>query len=50
MSHVFNMGLGLVFMVSPFYAKTVTEIASALGLKTWTIGRAEVGTGKSRWR
>jgi phosphoribosylformylglycinamidine cyclo-ligase len=50
MSHVFNMGLGLVFIVSPYYANTVTETAASLGLKSWTIGRAEAGTGKSRWR
>ncbi len=50
MSHVFNMGLGLTFIVSPFYAKTVVDICSSLGLKTWTIGRAVSGCGKSRWQ
>lgn len=50
MTHVFNMGLGLVFIVSPFYAKTITEIATSLGLKSWTIGQAIVGSGKSRWK
>lgn len=49
MFRVFNMGLGLVFVVSPFYANTVTEIATSLGLKSWTIGRAVEGRGKSRW-
>lgn len=49
MSRVFNMGLGLAFIVSPFYAKTVTDIADSMGLKTWTIGKVVVGTGKSRW-
>lgn len=49
MFHVFNMGVGLVFIVSPFYANTVTETASKLGLKSWTIGHVRDGSGKSRW-
>lgn len=49
MAHVFNMGIGLVFIVSPFYAKTVAELASGLGLRSWTIGKAVPGSGKSRW-
>lgn len=49
MFKVFNMGIGMAFIVSPFYAKTVTDIADSLGLKTWTIGQVVEGTGKSRW-
>lgn len=49
MTHVFNMGLGLVFIISPFYAKTVSDIISSLGLRSWTVGKAVAGTGKSRW-
>lgn len=50
MTHVFNMGLGLTFIVSPFYAKTVSDIAASLGLKSWIVGQAVAGTGKSRWQ
>lgn len=50
MFHVFNMGVGLVFIVSPFYASTVHETAARLKLKSWVIGSVEEGTGKSRWR
>ncbi len=49
MARVFNMGLGLVFIMSPFYAGTVTEIATSLGLKSWLIGKAVSGGGQSRW-
>ncbi len=50
MTHVFNMGIGLALIVSPFYANTVTEIISSIGLKSWTIGQAAIGSGKSRWK
>ncbi len=50
MFHVFNMGVGLVFIVSPYYASTVHETAARLNLKSWVIGGVEAGTGKSRWR
>lgn len=50
MTHVFNMGIGLALIVSPFYAKTVTEIIQSFGLKSWVIGKAASGSGKSRWK
>jgi phosphoribosylformylglycinamidine cyclo-ligase len=50
MTHVFNMGIGLALIVSPFYANTVTEIVQSFGLKSWVIGKASVGSGKSRWK
>jgi phosphoribosylformylglycinamidine cyclo-ligase len=50
MTRVFNMGIGLVFIVSPFYAKTVSDIITSLKLKSWTIGKAVAGSGKSRWQ
>ena len=49
MTHVFNMGVGMVLIVSPYYANKVLEMVSALKLKSWTIGKAVAGTGKSRW-
>ena len=49
MSKVFNMGLGLVFIVSPFYANTVKELAEASGLASWNLGEVKEGTGTSRW-
>lgn len=49
MFHVFNMGVGLVFIVNPFYASTVHETAARLKLNSWVIGNVQEGTGKSRW-
>jgi phosphoribosylformylglycinamidine cyclo-ligase len=50
MTHVFNMGIGMALIVSPFYANTVTEIVQSFGLKSWVIGKASAGSGKSRWK
>ena len=50
MTHVFNMGIGLALIVSPFYANTVTEIVQSFGLKSWVIGKTSAGSGKSRWK
>ena len=50
MEQVFNMGLGLVLVVSPFYANTVMELAQSLGYRASIVGAAESGTGVSRWR
>lgn len=50
MTNVFNMGIGLVLVVSPFYAGKVADIIGSCGLKSWVIGHAVAGTGKSRWK
>ncbi len=50
MTQVFNMGIGLTFIVNSYYAKTISEIATGLGLKNWVIGKAVAGSGKSRWQ
>jgi phosphoribosylformylglycinamidine cyclo-ligase len=49
MTQVFNMGIGLTFIVNPYYAKTISDIATGLGYKSWIIGRATAGSGHSRW-
>lgn len=50
MTQVFNMGIGLTFIVNPYYAKTIADIAAAHGLKSWVIGKAVPGSGRSRWK
>lgn len=50
MAHIFNMGLGLVLIVSPFYANKVLEMVHSQGLSAWVIGHAKSGSGKSRWQ
>ncbi len=49
MEHVFNMGIGLVLIVSPYYASHVKSIVESQGYRCWSIGTAQTGTGKSRY-
>ncbi len=49
MEHVFNMGLGLVLVVSPYYAESIQAMIRAEGFSSWVVGRAVAGTGKSRY-
>ncbi|WP_442481918.1 phosphoribosylformylglycinamidine cyclo-ligase [Aeoliella sp. SH292] len=39
MARVFNMGIGLVMVVSPYYAESVQAQLAELDLKSWDIGR-----------
>lgn len=50
MDHVFNMGIGMVLIVSPFYASKIGEIVKKSGYHSWTIGSVTSGHGKSRWK
>ncbi len=43
MDQVFNMGLGLVLVVAPFYAESIRNQLARSGLDTWIIGRAQQG-------
>lgn len=49
MDHVFNMGIGLVLVISPYYANAVHERVQQWGFDCWKIGKAVAGSGKSRW-
>lgn len=49
MDRVFNMGIGLVLVVSPYYARTLMEIAKSQGMAAYPIGVVKSGTGRSRW-
>ena len=49
MEHVFNMGLGMVLAVSPYYADSVQSLIRSQGHTCWVIGEAVAGTGKSRY-
>ena len=50
MDQVFNMGLGLVLIVAPFYAESIRHQLSREGLKNWLIGRVEKGPRGVVWR
>ncbi len=43
MEQVFNMGVGLALVVSPFYAESVRTQLGELGLENWLIGHIEPG-------
>ncbi len=49
MDRVFNMGLGLVLVVSPFYAESIRQQLTRLGHKSWQIGRVEEGAREVVW-
>ena len=49
MEHVFNMGLGLVFIVSEHFADSIQSQIRGAGYTCSVIGRAESGSGKSRY-
>jgi phosphoribosylformylglycinamidine cyclo-ligase len=49
MYRVFNMGVGLVLVVSPYYAESIQQQLAACGLASWPIGRAVEGAQQVEW-
>jgi phosphoribosylformylglycinamidine cyclo-ligase len=49
MFRVFNMGVGLALVVSPFYAESIQKQLATCGLESGLIGRAVDGDGKVQW-
>jgi phosphoribosylformylglycinamidine cyclo-ligase len=49
MHRVFNMGVGLVLVVSPFFAESIRQQFADHGMASWTIGEVVAGTGDARW-
>ncbi len=49
MNRVFNMGLGLVLVVSSFYANQVSHLLNQSGHPHWQIGMAVEGSGRVKW-
>jgi phosphoribosylformylglycinamidine cyclo-ligase len=43
MDRVFNMGVGLVLVVSPYYAESIRQQLGRSGVESWPIGRVEAG-------
>ena len=43
MDRVFNLGVGLVLVVSPFYAESIRRQLKRAGLASWQIGRVREG-------
>jgi phosphoribosylformylglycinamidine cyclo-ligase len=43
MDQVFNMGIGMVLVVSSYYADSVREQLARAGVPNWQIGKSEPG-------
>ncbi len=46
MFRVFNMGIGMALLISPFYAEAVRRTVQQNGLRCWPIGRVVDGNGE----
>ena len=49
MFRVFNMGIGLVLVVSPFFADSVQRMLTDAGFANWRIGQAVPGPRDIVW-
>ncbi len=49
MNRVFNMGVGLVLVVSPYYSESIQQQLARAGLSSWSIGRAVEGNQEVAW-
>jgi phosphoribosylformylglycinamidine cyclo-ligase len=49
MYRVFNMGIGLTLVVSPYYAESIQQQLAACGVASWPIGRAVAGNQEVAW-
>ena len=49
MERVFNMGIGLALVVSPYYAESIQQQLATCGLASWPIGRAVAGEQQVGW-
>jgi phosphoribosylformylglycinamidine cyclo-ligase len=49
MYRVFNMGVGLVLVVSPYYAESIQHQLAKSGFESWIIGRVQAGNQQVSW-
>lgn len=49
MYRVFNMGIGLAMVVSPYYAESIQEQLSRIGHESWVIGHVVAGERSVVW-
>jgi phosphoribosylformylglycinamidine cyclo-ligase len=49
MDRVFNMGIGMVLVVSAFYAENIQRLLEQDGLRVFRIGRVQAGQGEVRF-
>jgi phosphoribosylformylglycinamidine cyclo-ligase len=49
MERVFNMGIGMVLIASPFYAESIRQQLHRAGIDNWVIGTARPGPKGTVW-
>jgi phosphoribosylformylglycinamidine cyclo-ligase len=49
MHRVFNMGIGLTLVVSPYYAESIQQQLARIGFESWPVGRAVTGFEGVTW-
>ncbi|MGH7140270.1 MAG: phosphoribosylformylglycinamidine cyclo-ligase, partial [Pirellulales bacterium] len=49
MDRVFNMGIGLLLVVSPYYSDSIRHQLGDCGLASWSIGKVVAGPRGVRW-
>lgn len=49
MDRVFNMGIGLVMVISPYYASSIQHQLTDMGLENWTLGQMVSGPTRVTW-
>jgi phosphoribosylformylglycinamidine cyclo-ligase len=49
MARVFNMGIGLALVVSPFFADSIRAQIADRGVESWVIGKIVAGSGGAVW-
>jgi phosphoribosylformylglycinamidine cyclo-ligase len=50
MERVFNMGIGLALVFSPYYEATITSLLADAGLACWKIGDITAGERAVTWK
>jgi phosphoribosylformylglycinamidine cyclo-ligase len=50
MERVFNMGIGMALVVSPYYAESIRSQLASSGIESWVIGHAQPGPRGVAWQ
>ena len=50
MERVFNMGIGLVLIIGPYYEATISGFLDEAGLCHWKIGQIAAGERSAVWK
>src|SRR4029453_17481584 len=50
MERVFNMGIGLALVISPYYETTISSMLTDAGLDHWKLGEIKTGPHAGVWK